>query len=124
MSLEDSINRLADSLDKLATLHEKGLMILQHARSAPPTATTGEATSVTVATRRGRPPKEPELSAADLAPDEDQPKYADVRAAVERCVTRKNPAAALAALEGFGVTNAKALKAEQYADAIAALDKA
>lgn len=128
MSLEDSIIRLAETLDKLAVTHEKALHILVHKSAAPAAASAEPA----VAPRRGRPPladKAPpvELTAADLAPS-DEPdvavKYADVRAAVERCVTRKNPAAALAVLETLGVTNAKALKADQYAQAIAALDKA
>src|SRR5580698_4618923 len=116
MSLEDAANRLALSLEKLANVYEKIAIVSAGAAAhtaAPPV-------------RRGRPPNSVEVPpTADQILGENvqtEHKYSDVRDAVLRVVARKNPAAALAALEKFGVKDAKALRPEQFGDAIKALD--
>lgn len=115
MSLEDAANRLATALEKLANVYEK-----------QPSAVTSNAQ--TPAPRRGRPPLAEKAVMTGSEDDlesvlGDVPlKYEDVRNAVLKVVARKNPAAALAVLETFGVRDAKSLKPEQYRDAIEKLD--
>ena len=108
MSLEESINRLADAIEKLAN----PLISVRPDGSA-------EVVSDPAKAIRRAPASKPAT-----APKVDPPKYTDVREAILDLAEKKGMPAALAVLKKFDVTHAKSLKPEQYAEALAAVQAA
>lgn len=91
MSLEDSILTLTKSIDALnARLSDSKTPLVSRGTTKPPVKPT--------------PP----------------PKYDDVREAILSLSERVNMPAAVEVLSRFGVTHAKELKPDQYADVLAA----
>lgn len=125
MALEEALLTHAAALNNLAT-------VIGQAMSHIATRTgVGSADTARTPGRPRKPPTEPpapsDVSAESLAPAESEAlpvTYRQVRDAVLRVVSKKNPAAALSVLEKFGVKDARALPADKWAEAIKLLDAA
>jgi hypothetical protein len=108
MSLEESINRLADAIEKLAS---------------PLVAVRADG-STEVVSDPAKPLRRTPTAKPAAASRVEPPKYNDVREAILLVAERKGMPAAEGILKSFGVTHAKSLKVEQYSEALAATQKA
>lgn len=118
MSLEQA---LADNTAAVKALHAH----LAGAPAATPLSAKLDKVEAKIAeTAKPAPKTEPKKTAAAPAPKADAVDYEKVRAAVLALCAAKGKPAGLAVLAEFGVEKATELKAEQYAEALAALEAA